>query len=158
MPVPRNLTAPVLVALCALALAAAFLIDILSPPAVATGAIYAAIVLLGLWLSSRTAILSLAATTSLVAVLGFLASPGLSLASGPILTNCALAVMAVWVVALLVIRQRRSTSSLQQSEVGLREREARLQAILDTAPESIVAIDRKGTIGSFSPAAEALFG
>jgi two-component system, LuxR family, sensor kinase FixL len=38
------------------------------------------------------------------------------------------------------------------------EREARLRSILDTVPDAIITIDERGTIESFSPAAEKLFG
>nr|WP_298690049.1 PAS domain S-box protein [uncultured Dongia sp.] len=40
----------------------------------------------------------------------------------------------------------------------LREREARLQSILETAPDAILVINEAGSIESFSPAAERLFG
>lgn len=41
---------------------------------------------------------------------------------------------------------------------ALREREARLRSILETAPDAIIVIDEAGAIESFSPAAERLFG
>jgi PAS domain S-box-containing protein len=139
--------------------AATFITDVLLPPAIATGVIYAATILLGLWLPSITAILLLAAATTLAAVLGFLAAPGPPLPEGwPLLVNRGLAVAAVWAVTLLVVRQRISIEALRRGEADLREREARLRAILATAPEAIVVIDARGTVESFSPSAEALFG
>lgn len=44
------------------------------------------------------------------------------------------------------------------NEQMLRDREARLQSILESAPDAILVIDEKGLIESFSPAAERLFG
>ncbi|WP_439154205.1 chemotaxis protein CheB [Yoonia sp.] len=40
----------------------------------------------------------------------------------------------------------------------LEERQARLRAIVDAAPEAIITIDEHGIIGSFSPAAEVMLG
>jgi two-component system, LuxR family, sensor kinase FixL len=40
----------------------------------------------------------------------------------------------------------------------LAQREAHLQSILDTVPDAMIVIDEGGVIGSFSPAAERLFG
>jgi two-component system sensor kinase FixL len=44
------------------------------------------------------------------------------------------------------------------SEEALREREARLRSILETAPDAIIVIGERGIMESFSPAAERLFG
>src|SRR5262245_29715291 len=44
------------------------------------------------------------------------------------------------------------------TEEALREREARLRSILETAPDAIIVIDGRGIMESFSPAAERLFG
>jgi PAS domain S-box-containing protein len=46
----------------------------------------------------------------------------------------------------------------KQSEAALRESEARLRSILDTAPEALITIGETGTIESFSRSAESLFG
>ncbi|WP_291975697.1 MULTISPECIES: PAS domain-containing sensor histidine kinase [unclassified Chelatococcus] len=46
----------------------------------------------------------------------------------------------------------------RDTESVLREREARLRSILETAPEALVTIDERGLIESFSKSAEILFG
>jgi two-component system sensor kinase FixL len=53
------------------------------------------------------------------------------------------------------IRERRRVRSPSAS---LREREARLRSILETAPDAIIVIDERGIMESYSPAAERLFG
>jgi PAS domain S-box-containing protein len=49
-------------------------------------------------------------------------------------------------------------TELKQAESAIREREARLRVILDTAPDAIFTIDSDGKIQGFNRAAEAIFG
>ena len=46
----------------------------------------------------------------------------------------------------------------RRSQALLEEREARLRSVLETAPDAIITIDERGTVQSFSQAAEKLFG
>lgn len=52
----------------------------------------------------------------------------------------------------------RDISERKRAETELREREARMRSILDTAPDAIVVIDEAGTVQSFSVSASRLFG
>lgn len=47
---------------------------------------------------------------------------------------------------------------LRDTETVRREGELRLKSILDTAPDAMIVIDERGTVESFSPSAEQLFG
>ncbi|HEX7073830.1 MAG TPA: PAS domain S-box protein [Hyphomicrobiaceae bacterium] len=57
-----------------------------------------------------------------------------------------------------IIRTGLDLTDQEETETALREREARLQSIIETAPDAIITIDAKGIMESFSPAAERLFG
>jgi diguanylate cyclase (GGDEF)-like protein/PAS domain S-box-containing protein len=61
---------------------------------------------------------------------------------------------------MLVISGERTQIKAQvdESTARLREREARLQAILDNAADAILTVDRNGAVLSANPAAGALFG
>ena len=52
----------------------------------------------------------------------------------------------------------RDLSERNAAELALRERESRLRSILDTIPDGIIVIDERGTVQSFSHAAERLVG
>ena len=52
----------------------------------------------------------------------------------------------------------RDITRRKTAEIALRESELRLRSILSTVPDAIVVIDDRGSIQSFSPAAERLFG
>ena len=151
---------PVLLALlCTVIGAAAFAVDVLLPPEVATGVLYAAIVLLGLWFPKRAVAPILAVASTVVAVAGLVASPDPPLPEGwPVLANRCFSIVGIWLVAVLTMQHRSSIEALRRGQAELREREVRLQAILDTTPESIIVIDGRNTIQSFSSAAEAVFG
>jgi PAS domain S-box-containing protein len=58
----------------------------------------------------------------------------------------------------LAVLTMRDVTERKQAEERLQEQTTRLRSILETAPEAIVTIDERGLIGSFSPAAERLFG
>ena len=49
-------------------------------------------------------------------------------------------------------------TEMRQTETALREQESRLRSIIETVPESLITIDERGIIESFSRSAEVLFG
>ena len=57
-----------------------------------------------------------------------------------------------------IVEHQRVIVEHQQAEKSLRDREARLRAIIDTAVDAIITIDERGLIQSTNPATEKMFG
>lgn len=58
----------------------------------------------------------------------------------------------------VIIQTNIDVTEMKRAQDALAAREAHLSSILDTVPEAMVVIDDRGTIASFSAAAERLFG
>ncbi|MEX1142528.1 MAG: SpoIIE family protein phosphatase [Thermoleophilaceae bacterium] len=61
-------------------------------------------------------------------------------------------------VSTLLDRIRREAAHTARQDQVLRESEARTRAIVENAPDAFIAIDRDGTVLSWNPAAERMFG
>lgn len=57
-----------------------------------------------------------------------------------------------------ITRRKRAEERLAQQTANLRDSEARLRAILDTAMNGVILLNEQGLIDSFNPAAERMFG
>lgn len=58
----------------------------------------------------------------------------------------------------LILLAIEDVTAIKRSAQEIIDREARLRAILDAAPEAIITVNEHGIVGIFSPGAEAIFG
>lgn len=100
-----------------------FGLDLLVPLGVAAGVPYVAVVLLGAWLPWRHSIIGLAAIGTAFTVLGFLFSPAAGIA-WVVLTNRGLALLVIWVTAILMLQRRAREEKLKRARDDLEERVA----------------------------------
>ncbi len=79
-------------------------------------------------------------------------------ATGANVAHALLFLLVALAVAGVGERMRRHYQDAEAANVELRAREARLQSIMETAPDAIIVIDEGGLIQSFSATAERMFG
>jgi len=149
--VNRNSTSLISVFFIGVFTAIFFLLDFLTPLGVAAGVPYIALLVLGGWFMGKRSILVLAALTTVLVLVGLGVSTVENTDNWKVLTNRFYAVFAIWLVAVLLMRNKDTESSLSDSET-------RIQAIIDNAADGIIVINEGGTIESYSLAAEDIFG
>jgi len=128
--------------------AVVFVIDLLTPLGVATGGLYALVVLLGLGALSPSQTSILACVASLLVVVGgWLSPPGGEVWMAVV--NRVLSLALVWGISAAVLRYRAAADALQQQQ-------RMKQAVLDTASVALFVLDRSGRVILANPAACAL--
>ena len=115
--------------------------DLFCPLSVASGVLYVALVLIGLWSPWRYYVYLMAMLGSLLVVIGHYVSPEGIHWVDPV--NRSLAIFVIWITAFLGIR--------------IYDSEGNLRAIVDTAAEGIITIGSDGLIISFNKTAEKIF-
>lgn len=141
---------PGLTLLIGVLLVAVFIGDLLLPLGVAAGVPYVAPTLLALWLGRPRALIIVALISTTLTVAGyFLSDPGAS--DWAVIPNRALAIGAVWVVAVMGIRRHRLERRLSESE-------ALARAVLASTADGILTVDEAGVILTSNSAAQAISG
>ncbi len=138
-----------IVVLAALLSGFIFFIDYVIPLGVAAGVPYVAVVLLGIWLLQWQHVVALAVAVSLLTLLGYLLSP-MGGIGWMILANRAIALFAIWVVALAVVRRKREEAVLGESQESYR-------VLVDAAPDAVLILTNDRIVYA-NLAAAGLFG
>jgi PAS domain S-box-containing protein len=131
-------------------IAIVFIEDLLIPLGVAAGVPYVIAILIVYWLHDTRATVLTAVLCSLLVMTGLYVSPeGGDL--WQVILNRLLAILAIWVTTGLSLSSEKGRQKLRISEQHSR-------AIMENAVDGIITIDEMGTLESFNPAAERLFG
>jgi PAS domain S-box-containing protein len=142
-----------------------FLLDLSLPLDVAAGVPYMALILLGWWFGKPGHIFLLGAVASALAIAGYYYSPQGGI-HWVVLTNRALALVAIWVTVALLAKAKGAGDALQvahnqmerHTEAALRESEERFRAVVSYSPAKIHIKDKEGRYLLVNRLAEELFG
>ena len=126
----------VLLALAILVAIGIFLLDLMIPLGVAAGVPYVAVVLIGAWLPWRYGIISLAAISTALTILGYLLSPEGSV-FWVVFTNRIIALLTIWLTAFLLIQRRRAEEALKSGYESLEAKVAERTMELQRANTSL---------------------
>jgi len=127
------------------------LLDVSTPRGVATAIAYIPLVFCGLWFQRPHAPFVFAAIATLLSIAAVAAKAPSEVPMWFVLANRALAIAAIWLVAALIYMRGKS-------ETAFRSSDSKLQAIVNHTVDGLITIDAKGTIDSFNPACERIFG
>jgi PAS domain S-box-containing protein len=117
---PRHL----MLFICSLLVAVIFICDIYTPLGIADGILYDIPLLMTLWLPSKRSTLLMAASASLLVIVGGYLSPHSAVVVWMALVNRIMALLVIWSVALLVLQRKEVEAKLRRSESGLAEAQA----------------------------------
>ena len=144
---------------CILFYGVVFALDVALPAEYSLGILYLGPILIGFWLPWKNAVIGLALIGSLLLVSGYAISPNTAAYGTPeTLINRGLALLMMWWSTALCLAQLRVRKSLERNRTHSSANEARLQSILETAPEALITIDNRGHVELFSRSSELLFG
>ncbi|MFW8595502.1 sensor histidine kinase [Cribrihabitans neustonicus] len=132
--------------------AIATIFDLMTPLGVAGGIAHVFFVLCGMWWRPAYVTFVFAAIATTLTVLAYLVITEITASLSAVVVNRALSLAAIWVVAFMVY------FNLKKTALAIQGNEARLDAVVAGSVDGIIIIDEHGTIESFNPACEELFG
>ncbi|KKZ87745.1 two-component sensor histidine kinase [Rhizobium phaseoli Ch24-10] len=129
----------------------ALLVDLYTPLGLANGILYVPLVLTALWFGNRNAPLFFAFTCTVLLMLGFFAVRHDEASFWQEIANRTITAATLWLIAILVFYFLRNNHNLEAERI-------RFGALVRSTPDAVIVIDGRGTIKSFNPAAESMFG
>ena len=127
-----------------------FVIDLFIPLGVAVGVLYVAVVLMSLrHRDSQLPLWAAIGCSTLTIIATFLSPLGGEL--WKVLVNRGLSLFVIWTTTLMVRHQLEQAQTIQV-------RDKTIQSFLESVPSACFSFDRQGTILSWNPAAEQIYG
>jgi PAS domain S-box-containing protein len=130
------------------------LLDISTPRGLATAIAYIPLVFCSLWFSRPHAPFVFAAVATILASLAIFAKADVEVAPWVVTTNRAMAIGAIWAVALLIHLRRQTETALLQTKKAA----ALLASIVESSGDAVVSQTFDGKISYWNAGAERLFG
>jgi PAS domain S-box-containing protein len=127
-----------------------FALDWLLSPGLAVELLQVAVVLLTLFADGRRPTLVFGGVTTVLVVAGYPVRPEQPLLVEDLI-NHGFVLLGLWMAVGVVLAYKQVVQARRESE-------AQARAILETTVDGIITIDAEGTIESFNPAAETIFG
>lgn len=137
----------------------AVLFDLHTPLGVASGILYIPMVFCALWFKRPYTAFIFALVGMLLTISGYYTSPDIPIELWHILANRTMAIVALWIIALIVYSNSKKTYQIQKSTQSLAENEAHLRLIVDGVVDyAIIMLDTQGNIKTWNSGAEHIKG
>jgi PAS domain S-box-containing protein len=157
-----------------------FVVDLWLPLGVAAPVLYVIPVLLASWAKRRLALPTVAISVSALTLVGIMTEPAAVIPSWVVVWNRAMALLIIWITAVLCVRRQRSEEAVRRICKGI-EREvaqrtadleqaireldalrtealARLGTVMQSSDDAIVGLTPEGMIVSWNEGAERIYG
>jgi PAS domain S-box-containing protein len=128
-----------------------FFLDFYTPLDVAAGIPYIALVIISAFFTNRRGILIVTLCSSLLVLIGWFFSPTEGAEIWAIITNRLYAIFTIWLAAIIILRNKKAEEMTLESE-------ARLFALMESAPDATLVVKNNGEVIFANLQAVALFG
>ncbi|MBI3410176.1 MAG: DUF3365 domain-containing protein [Planctomycetes bacterium] len=151
-----------------LASAGIFAFSLVAPLGVASGLLYALVVLISLWSPRQSFTFVAAVVGTLLTVVGFMVAKDVGVRLGIVLTNRIMSVFIIWATAILCLWVKRKAAAqarlfAEQEVAAEKNRELRRahdenQGLMAAIPSILIGLDVERRVTKWNQAAESAFG
>ena len=114
----NNSSVPAIYFICGVLALIILLLDIVTPLGIATGVLYIVVVLVSLRSPKKQFTIAVASACTLLVFIGIALSPSSEIALYQVYANRFLSILAIWVTAILALKQRDSIKQLHAEHLS----------------------------------------